>query len=52
MQDLSVYGENLGDIDVIYNHALVLDNLMLQAKERVVVSKLFTQGRHRKLALS
>ena len=46
VQGLPEYSENLGDIDVRCNHVLVLDDLMLQAKDSVVVSKLFTQGLH------
>ena len=38
--------EDLADIDIRYNHVLVLDDLMLQAIDSVTVSKLSTQVRH------
>ena len=47
VQGLPEYNDDLGDIDIRLNHILVLDDLMLQAKDSVIVSKLFTQGRHR-----
>ena len=47
VQGLPEYNDDLGDIDIRFNHILVLDDLMLQAKDSTIVSKLFTQGRHR-----
>ena len=47
VQGLPEYNDDLGDIDIRFNHILVLDDLMLQAKDSAIVSKLFTQGRHR-----
>ena len=47
MQGLPECNDDLGDVDMRFNHSLVVDDLMLQAKENLIVSKLFTQGRHR-----
>ena len=47
VQGLPEYKDDLGDIDIKFNQTLVLDDLMLQAKDSAIVSKLFTQGRHR-----
>ena len=47
VQGLPEYNYDLGDTDIIFNYILVLDDLMLQAKDSAIVEKLFTQGRHR-----
>ena len=47
LQGLPKYNDDLGDIEIGFNHILVLDDLMLQAKDSAIASKLFTQGRHR-----
>ena len=47
VQGLPEYNDDLGDIDIGFNHILVFDDLILQAKDSVIVSKLFTQIRHR-----
>jgi hypothetical protein len=47
VQGLPKYNDDLGDIDIRFNHILVLDDFMLQAKYSAIVSKLFTQSRHR-----
>ena len=44
LQGLLEYNDDLGDIDIRFNHILVLYDLMLHAKDSEIVSKLFTQG--------
>ncbi|CAH1783068.1 unnamed protein product, partial [Owenia fusiformis] len=39
--------DNLSNLDDSYNNIIVLDDLMDLAKDSTIVSKLFTQGRHR-----
>jgi hypothetical protein len=39
--------ENMSEIHTRYNNIIVLDDLMAEATDRPVVSRLFTQGRHR-----
>ena len=39
--------ENLTEIRLTFNNVLVFDDLMLQAIDSPVLSKSFTQGRHR-----
>ena len=46
-QGLSKFELNLSDIDPCYNNIVVLDDLMDIAVDSLVISKLFTQGRHR-----
>ena len=47
MKGLLECNDDFGDIDFRFIHILVLDDLMLHAKDSGIVSKLFTQGRHR-----
>ena len=44
LHDLS---ENLCEINPRYNNIIILDDLMAEATDSPVVSRLFTQGRHR-----
>ena len=46
-QGLPEFESNLCDIDPRYNNIVVLDDLMDMAVESLIISKLFTQGRHR-----
>ena len=46
-QGLLVLSEDLQEISPKFNNRLVFDDLMSQATESPVLSKLFTQGRHR-----
>ena len=39
--------ENLCEINPRYNNIIILDDLMAEATDSLVVSRLFTQGRHR-----
>ena len=39
--------ENLSEINARYNNIIILDDLMAEATDSPVVSRLFTQGRHR-----
>ena len=39
--------ENLCEINLRYNNIIILDDLMAEATDSPVVSRLFTQGRHR-----
>ena len=39
--------EDLCEINARYNNIIILDDLMAEAKDSSVVSRLFTQGRHR-----
>ena len=39
--------EDLSEINPRYNNIIILDDLMAEAKDSPVVSRLFTQGRHR-----
>ena len=45
VQGLPQYNDDLGDIYTRYNLILVVDDLMVQAKDSPIVSSLFTQGR-------
>ncbi len=47
VEGLPEFEDNLSDLDDTYNNIIVLDDLMDLAKDSVIVSKLFTQGRHR-----
>ena len=47
VQGVPEFEENLSDIKSSKHTILVLDDLMAEAKDSPVVSKLFTQGRHR-----
>ena len=46
-QGLPALSEDLHEINPKFNNVLVFDDLMSQATESPVLSKLFTQGRHR-----
>ena len=46
-QGLSEFELDLSDIDPCYNNIVVLDDLMDMAVDSPIISKLFTQGRHR-----
>ena len=46
-QGLPALSEDLHEINPKFSHVLVFDDLMSQATEGPVLSKLFTQGRHR-----
>ena len=46
-QGLPALSEDLHEINPKFNNVLVFDDLMSQATENPVLSKLFTQGRHR-----
>ena len=46
-QGLREVEPNLSDIDPCYNNIVVLDDLMDMAMDNPIISKLFTQGRHR-----
>ena len=46
-QGLPKFELDLSDIDPCYNNIVVLDDLMDIAMDSPVISKLFTQGRHR-----
>ena len=46
-QGLPELKDDLSNINPTYNNIIVLDDLMSQAADSPVVSKLFTQGRHR-----
>ena len=46
-QGLPDLSEDLGEINPEYNNILVFDDLMSQATDSLVLSQLFTQGRHR-----
>ena len=39
--------EDLSEINARYNNTIILDDLMAEATDSPVVSRLFTQGRHR-----
>ena len=39
--------ENLSEINARYNNIIILDDLMAEATDSPVASRLFTQGRHR-----
>ena len=45
-QGLPALSEDLSEISSKYNNVLVFDDLMSQATDSPVLSKLFTQGRH------
>ncbi len=47
IEGLPEFEDNLSDLDDSFNNVIVLDDLMDLAKDSVIVSKLFTQGRHR-----
>ena len=46
-EGLPTFQLNLSDIDPKYNNVIVLDDLMNLAVDCQIISKLFTQGRHR-----
>ena len=46
-QGLPEFEPDLGDIDPLYNNIIVLDDLMDMAVDSPIISKVFTQGRHR-----
>ena len=46
-QGLPTLSEDLHEISPKFNNMSVFDDLMSQAKDSLVLSKLFTQGRHR-----
>ena len=46
-QGLPKFEPDLSDIDQCYNNIVVLDDLMAIAVDSYIISKLFTQGRHR-----
>ena len=46
-EGLPTFQLNLSDIDPKYNNIIVLDDLMDLAVDSQIISKLFTQGRHR-----
>ena len=46
-QGLLKFEPDLSDIDPCYNNIVVLDDLMAIAVDSPIISKLFTQGRHR-----
>ena len=46
-RELPTFQLNLSDIDPKYNNIKVLDDLMDLAVDSQIISKLFTQGRHR-----
>ena len=46
-QGLREFELDLSDIDPCYNNIVVLDDLMDMAMGRPIISKLFTQRRHR-----
>ena len=46
-QGLPEFEPDLCDIDTRYNNIVVLDDLMNMAVDSPIISKLFTQGRHR-----
>ena len=46
-QGLPKYSDDLSEIDVNFNNLIILDDLMAEATDSPVVSRLFTQGRHR-----
>ena len=39
------------EIDTSYNNLIILDDLMIEAKESPIVTRLFTQGRHRNASI-
>ena len=41
------FSDDLREIDTNYNNLIILDDLMIEAKESPIVARLFTQGRHR-----
>ena len=45
--ELPTFQLNLSDVDPKYNNTIVLDDLMDLAVDSQIISKLFTQGRHR-----
>ena len=47
LEGLSTFELDLSDIDPKYNNIIVLDDLMDLAVDNPIISKLFTQGRHR-----
>ena len=46
-EGLPTFQLDLSDIDPKYNNIIVLDDLMDLAVDSLIISKLFTQGRHR-----
>ena len=44
---LPTFQEDLREIDPKYNNVIIFDDLMAEAIESPIVSRLFTQGRHR-----
>ena len=51
-QGLPEFEPDLGDIDPRYNNIVVLDDLMDMAVHSPIISKLFTQGRHRNASVT
>ena len=50
-EGLPMFQLNLSNIDPKYNNIIVLDDLMVLAVDSQIISKLFTQGRHRNASL-
>lgn len=46
-QGLPTFSDDLSEIDANYNNLIILDDLMAEAIDSPIVSRLFTQGRHR-----
>ena len=43
--------DDLSEINTSYNNLIILDDLMIEAKESPIVARLFTQGRHRNASI-
>ena len=50
-QGIPELSDELHELRPTHNHILVFDDLMTQAKDSPVISKLFTQGRHRQASV-